>query len=76
MQVSRWGNSLAVRLPAALVKELGLTAGDDVQITVEQVKAQSIVSEAQREAALARIKATRWTLPKDWKFDRDEANAR
>lgn len=76
MQVSRWGNSLAVRLPAALVKELGLSEGDDVQITVEQVKARAQASEARRDAALARLKATRWTFPKDWKFDREEANAR
>jgi antitoxin MazE len=76
MQVSRWGNSLAVRLPAALVKELGLAAGDDVKITVEQVAAHSDALTTEREAALARIKATRWTLPKDWKFDREEANAR
>jgi hypothetical protein len=28
MQVSKWGNSLAVRLPAALVKTLELKQGD------------------------------------------------
>ncbi len=32
MQVSRWGNSLAVRLPAKLVAELGLKEGDEVDI--------------------------------------------
>jgi hypothetical protein len=29
-----------------------------------------------REQALERIKALRQPLPADWKFDRDEANAR
>jgi antitoxin MazE len=28
MQVSKWGNSLAVRLPAAVVEALGLKEGD------------------------------------------------
>ena len=32
MQVARWGNALAVRLPAALVREMGLREGDDVEL--------------------------------------------
>ena len=41
MQVSKWGNSLAVRLPKALVEELGLKEGDDVDVT--SADAQTIV---------------------------------
>jgi antitoxin MazE len=29
-----------------------------------------------RKRAMARIRAARWKLPPDWKFDRDEANER
>ncbi|HEX7238493.1 MAG TPA: AbrB/MazE/SpoVT family DNA-binding domain-containing protein, partial [Gammaproteobacteria bacterium] len=32
MQVSKWGNSLAIRLPAALVEALDLREGDDVTL--------------------------------------------
>jgi len=32
MQVSRWGNSLAVRLPAAVVDALGLEEGDEIEL--------------------------------------------
>jgi hypothetical protein len=32
MQVSKWGDSLAVRLPKALVEQMGLKAGDDINI--------------------------------------------
>ena len=32
MNVAKWGNSLAVRLPAELVRELGLKEGDEVAI--------------------------------------------
>jgi antitoxin component of MazEF toxin-antitoxin module len=34
MQASRWGNSLAVRLPAAVVEALGLQEGDEIAIEV------------------------------------------
>ena len=34
MQVSKWGNSLAVRLPATVVDALGLKEGDQVEIQV------------------------------------------
>jgi len=32
MQVAKWGNSLAVRLPAKLVHELGLKEGDQIDL--------------------------------------------
>ena len=31
MHVAKWGNSLAVRLPKALVEELSLAAGDELE---------------------------------------------
>ena len=34
MQVAKWGNSLAVRLPQAVVEALKLEEGDDIEITV------------------------------------------
>jgi antitoxin component of MazEF toxin-antitoxin module len=34
MQVSKWGNSLAIRLPASVVEVLGLKEGDDIEIHV------------------------------------------
>ena len=32
MKVERWGNSLAVRLPVKLVRELGLAEGDRIEL--------------------------------------------
>jgi len=32
MKVSKWGDSLAVRLPEAMVEALGLKQGDDVSV--------------------------------------------
>jgi antitoxin MazE len=76
MQVSKWGNSLAIRLPASVVKALELKEGDEVEVHVVGERVFGIDRERSRERALARIRALRKRLPPDWKFDRDEANAR
>jgi len=76
MQVSRWGNSLAIRLPAAVVEALGLKEGDDVDIQVVGAREFDIERDKSREKALERIRALRKPLPPGWTFDRDEANAR
>jgi antitoxin MazE len=76
MQVAKWGNSLAIRLPAAVVEALELKAGDEVEVHVMGDRAFGIDRDRSRERALARIRALRKPLPADWKFDREEANAR
>ena len=37
--VSKWGNSTAIRLPKAVVEELGLKQGEVVEMTVQNGKA-------------------------------------
>ena len=76
MQVAKWGNSLAVRLPAAVVEALGLREGDEIDIKVAGERAFDVALDRSRERALERIRALRRPLPSGWKFDRDEANAR
>ena len=76
MQVARWGSSLAVRLPAAVVEALGLKEGDEIDIRVVGDRAFDVELDRSRERALALIRSLRNPLPSDWKFDRDEANAR
>ena len=76
MQVSKWGNSLAIRLPASVVEALELKEGDNVEVHVVGERAFGIDRDRSRERALERIRAFRKKLPPDWKFDRDEANAR
>jgi antitoxin MazE len=76
MQVSKWGNSLAIRLPASVVRALGLKEGDEVEVHVVGDRAFGIDRDRSRERALARIRAFGKELPPDWKFDREAANAR
>jgi len=76
MQVSKWGNSLAVRLPAAVVEALELKEGDEIEIHVAGAREFGVARKPGREDLLARLRAFRGRLPADFRFDRDEANAR
>jgi len=81
MQVSKWGNSLAVRLPVSLVQELGIADGDELvlQPAPRQASQPASVSVTRLPSKLERLQAVRhlrgsWGA--DFAFDRDEANAR
>ena len=76
MQVAKWGNSLAVRLPAAVVEALELKEGDDIEIHVADSRELGIARKLGRDELLKRLRAFRGRLPADFKFDRLEANAR
>ncbi len=76
MQVGKWGNSLAVRLPAAVVEALELREGDEIEIHIADTRQLGIARKPGREDLLKRLRAFRGRLPADFKFDRDEANAR
>jgi antitoxin MazE len=77
MLISKWGNSLAVRLPKALVDQLGLKEGDELNIVVAKDGVLEVESaQAQRQRALDRLTKLNWILPKGYQFDRDEANER
>ena len=77
-QVGKWGNSLAVRLPAAVVEILGLKEGDEIEIEIEIAGERTlrIERDRKREEALERLRALAWKLPPGFRFSRDEANER
>ena len=76
MQVAKWGNSLAVRLPQAVVEELKLKEGDDIEITVAGMRKFEVGRDRRREEALGKLRALKRPLPSGFKFDRDQANER
>ena len=76
MQVSKWGNSLAIRLPASVVEALQLREGDEVEVVIEDERIFQIRKKPGREAILERLRQFRGKLPADFRFDRDDANAR
>ena len=76
MQIAKWGNSLAVRLPARMVQELGLKAGDEIEITAADARHFEVQRRRDPEEILERLRTFRGLMPKGYRFDRDEANAK
>ena len=76
MQVSKWGNSLAIRLPASVVEVLQLQEGDDIEVHVAGKRSFEVLKKPGTDELLARLRRFRGVMPPDFKFDRDDANAR
>ena len=76
MRVSKWGNSLAVRLPKSLVESLGLKSGDELQIVSSAPSKIAVSRDERRERAVERMRQRALGLPRNYSFDRNEANAR
>jgi antitoxin MazE len=76
MRVAKWGNSLAVRLPDSVVKALKLKTGDEIEIVATGARRFEVGRDRSREQALERLRKLKKPLPKGFRFDRDEANAR
>jgi antitoxin MazE len=76
MQVSKWGNSLAIRLPASVVKALELSEGDDIEVLIAYERAFHLRKRPGNDSLLKRLRKFRGKLPADFRFDREDANAR
>lgn len=76
MQVSKWGNSLAVRLPASVVEALHLKEGDEIEISIASKHAFKVARDRSKEKALEQLRQMKWFFPPDFKFNREEINDR
>jgi len=76
MRVAKWGNSLAVRLPMAVVEALDLKEGDQIEIRIARERVFEVSRDQSKPHALARLRKLRRALPPGFVFDREEANAR
>jgi antitoxin MazE len=76
MKVCKWGNSLAIRLPASVVELLELKEGDEIDIQVAGRRELDAARQPSRAELIKRLREFRGRLPADFKFDREEANAR
>ena len=70
-----------MRLPKAFVERYGIELGGELDFTaleaaLEAERDTEAERQREREEALERIRQTRWSLPPDWKFDREDANWR
>lgn len=77
MQIAKWGNSLAIRIPASVVEALKLREGDEIEV---RLPADGQIFEIGRKPKpsdfLVRIRKFRGLLPSDFKFDREQSNER
>ena len=76
MKVSKWGNSLAVRIPADLATELQLKEGDEIELRSAGDHELSVERKPKRQELIESLRKYRGRMPADFKFDRDEANER
>ena len=76
MQVSKWGNSLAVRFPASLVQALDLKEGEEIDLHLVGARSFEVTKKPSVRELLARLHQFRGRLPADFHFDRLEANTR
>jgi antitoxin MazE len=77
MQLAKWGNSLAVRIPAKLVEQLGLKEGDEIEFRLMPNGVAEIARKPDAAAsAFEALRKFRGRMPADFKFDRDDANSR
>jgi antitoxin MazE len=76
MQVSKWGNSLAIRLPSGVVDALNLKEGDDIEIRIARERVFEVARDQSKSQALARLRKLKRPLPPGFVFDREEVNSR
>ena len=75
MQVAKWGNSLAVRLPAELVRQLDLKEGDQIDL-VKDDSTLRVQRQPRVDEVLEGLRRFRGTLPADERLSRDAAHER
>jgi antitoxin MazE len=70
MRLAKWGNSLAVRIPAALIAQMNLREGDEVEVDIRLQKRAAALP------ILAELRQFRGRMPAGYRFNREEANER
>ena len=75
MLVSKWGNSLAVRLPQQLVRQLGLKEGDEITLRVDG-DGLAVARHRSAQEILADLRRFRGRLAESERLSRDEAHER
>ena len=74
MQVAKWGNSLAIRLPVSLVTALDLKEGEEVELHLVGEKSFEVAKKPTTSELLSRLRNLRGRMPADFHFDRLEAH--
>jgi len=73
MKLSKWGNSLGVRLPAAMVQSENLKEGDTIEVHFRSGRVLEISRDLTKQEEVRKL---RRPLPPGFKFDREELHER
>jgi antitoxin MazE len=76
MQVFKCDDSLAMRLPEPLVEEMGIAAGDEVNLMSVDNRTIAISKVDQDADFVRKLRALQKATPEGFVWNRDDANAR
>jgi antitoxin MazE len=76
MKFAKWGNSIAIRIPADVVAKLGISPDEEAQIRVTGEHSFEISRDRTRQEAIERMRKLRFVLPADYVFNREELHER
>jgi antitoxin MazE len=76
VRVKKWGESLAICIPAAIVQALELKEGDEIEIGIAGRRSLEVSRKLDRSELLKKLRSFRGRLPANFKFNREETNAR
>jgi antitoxin MazE len=76
MKFAKWGNSIAVRIPAEVVVKLGISIDEEAQIKVTGENSFEVTRDRSRQEAIETMRKLRFVLPDDYVFNREELHER
>ncbi len=72
MKLARWGNSLAIRIPAEVVEKLKLVPGEDIEVKITGDNQFEVSRDLRRRKAVEELKKLRIPLPEGYVFRRSD----
>jgi len=72
LKFAKWGNSIAIRVPAEVVAKLRISADEEAQIKVTGEHSFEVTRDRRRQDAIEAIRRLAKPLPPGYKFNRDE----
>jgi antitoxin MazE len=72
MKFAKWGNSIAIRVPAEVVAKLGIAPDEEAEITITGEHSFEVKRDRWRQEAIEKIRSLSFTLPDDYVFNREE----
>jgi len=72
LKFAKWGNSVAIRIPAEVVAKLGISPNEEAQIKVTGEYSFEITRDRRRQEAIESLRRLARPLPPGYKFNRNE----